>query len=351
MGKKRKRAEKKGWTKNPHDLFFKTAMSDKRNARSFLENYLPQHISALVDMDTLEIEKDSFIGQDLQTYYSDLLYKVHIAGYEGYIYLLFEHKSYEEKWISLQILEYILKIWKLKVKQNEKLPIVIPMVFYHGRQKWETGLSLSDLLECKDERLRPFIPDFQYLFYDFSLSSNTQIQGIEKLQAMIYLFKYIYSPDLEIKLSMIFKLLRNLPDSEIDYIIAISMYLLYTTHIPPDTLSKIAQENISQKGGETIMTTAEQLIAQGEIRGEMKGRIEGEIKGEIKGEMKGRIEGKIEAIESILEFRFRARGLHLMKKIRKINNLDALQKIFSLAKTAPDIESFEKEVQHPTKKA
>ena len=73
------------------------------------------------------------------------------------------------------------------------------------------------------------------------------------------------------------------------------------------------------------MTTAEQLIARGEIRGEIK--------------------GKIEAIESILEFRFGARGLHLMKEFRKINHLESLQKILSLAKTSPDLESFEKEIK------
>ena len=98
--------------KNPHDKFFKETLGMRKNARSFLENYLPVQIRELIQIDSLEIEKDSFVTQELQDYYSDLLYKVKFGSYDGYIYLLFEHKSYSEKWICLQLLEYILQIWK-----------------------------------------------------------------------------------------------------------------------------------------------------------------------------------------------------------------------------------------------
>ena len=91
--------------RNPHDRFVKESLSLKENARSFLENYLPEEILNLVDLGSLEIEKDSFVAQDLQDYYSDLLYKVRFSGHDGYVYLLFEHKSYCERWISLQLLE------------------------------------------------------------------------------------------------------------------------------------------------------------------------------------------------------------------------------------------------------
>ncbi|MDY0363006.1 MAG: Rpn family recombination-promoting nuclease/putative transposase [Desulforegulaceae bacterium] len=67
-----------------------------------------------------------------------MLYKADIKGNSGYIYLLFEHKSYYDKWIHLQLLEYLIKIWCQDIKNNnpDNLLVIIPMVLYHGRYKW-----------------------------------------------------------------------------------------------------------------------------------------------------------------------------------------------------------------------
>ncbi|NUM33351.1 MAG: Rpn family recombination-promoting nuclease/putative transposase [Candidatus Brocadiae bacterium] len=73
-----------------------------------------------------------------------------------------------------------------------------------------------------------------------------------------------------------------------------------------------------------------------------KGREEGREEGEKEGAKKGRIEGEIKAIVSILEMRFGARGLHRMKQIQQIGDLEKLNQIFEYVRTTPDIETFEK---------
>lgn len=65
---------------NPHDKVFRKTYSDRDNARSFLTHYLPDKVRKIVDLNTLEISKDSFIEKDLSDYYSDLLYKVNLVG-------------------------------------------------------------------------------------------------------------------------------------------------------------------------------------------------------------------------------------------------------------------------------
>ncbi|MGF7184924.1 putative transposase YdaD [Desulfitispora alkaliphila] len=49
----------------------------------------------------MEPQKDSFINEELQEVFSDMLFRVNINNREGYIYFLFEHKSYTSKSISL----------------------------------------------------------------------------------------------------------------------------------------------------------------------------------------------------------------------------------------------------------
>lgn len=101
---------------NPHDKLFRQTYGDKENVRSFLTNYLPGQVLKLVDLSTLEISKDSFIEKELADYYSDILYRVMLKdGSAGFIYLLFEHKSYHDKYVHLQLLEYMLKIWRLSI--------------------------------------------------------------------------------------------------------------------------------------------------------------------------------------------------------------------------------------------
>ncbi len=68
----------------------------------------------IVRLDTLEICKDSFIDKDLKDYYSDILYRVDFGDTPGYIYFLFEHKSSPDQDIHLQVLEYMVKIWRLE---------------------------------------------------------------------------------------------------------------------------------------------------------------------------------------------------------------------------------------------
>ncbi len=95
---------------NPHDKLFREIWSDLKEARSFLENYLPPDVLELTDTNTLEICKDSFIEKELKDAYADILYRVKFENEPGYIYLLFEHKSYKDRLVHLQLLGYMINI-------------------------------------------------------------------------------------------------------------------------------------------------------------------------------------------------------------------------------------------------
>ena len=60
---------------NPHDKFFKETFGKVEVAKDFLNNYLPDSIMRIVEMDTLEPQKDSFINKELQEVFSDMLFR------------------------------------------------------------------------------------------------------------------------------------------------------------------------------------------------------------------------------------------------------------------------------------
>lgn len=102
---------------NPHDRFFKELFARQETARDFLQRYLPSDLATLLDFSSLEITKDSFIDPNLQNHFSDLLYKVGLQGQgQTFIYVLFEHKSFPERFVALQLLGYMVRIWEQALK-------------------------------------------------------------------------------------------------------------------------------------------------------------------------------------------------------------------------------------------
>ena len=97
-------------TPNIHDKFFKDAFTDRNLAADFLRNYLPSHVAKHVNLETLAITKDTFVDKKWDDFYSDLLYTVTFAdGRPGFVYFLFEHKSYHSHFLALQMLRYMLE--------------------------------------------------------------------------------------------------------------------------------------------------------------------------------------------------------------------------------------------------
>ncbi len=99
---------------NPHDKYFKQVMGDKETTRDFLTNYLPRDLLEIIDLESLVIQKESFIEKELQEHFSDIMYRLKINGQDGYLYLLFEHKSYLYKTTALQLLKYVVSFWDQK---------------------------------------------------------------------------------------------------------------------------------------------------------------------------------------------------------------------------------------------
>ena len=102
----------------PHDKFFKRSMEEKEVAKDLIQEYLPRNVLAKVDTTSLEIEKESFIDDELAEHFSDVVYKARIAGRTSYLCFIFEHKSYKYPDIALQLLRYMLNIWLLKKKKK-----------------------------------------------------------------------------------------------------------------------------------------------------------------------------------------------------------------------------------------
>ena len=92
---------------NPHDRFFRESFGRPEIVRNYLEEYLPAEVRRLLNLDSLARQEGSFIDEAMQEHQTDLLYQVQLtSGTAAYLYFLFEHKSYPDPLVGLQLLRY-----------------------------------------------------------------------------------------------------------------------------------------------------------------------------------------------------------------------------------------------------
>ena len=151
-----------------HDKFFKETFSRLEVAQSFIEELFPQELKEKLNLADLKRIPDSFIDDELEEYFSDIIYQTHLAKQGTLVTLLFEHKSYTVPFPHIQLLQYIINIWKQEIKEKKKvLSLVIPIVIHHGDTTWEYKSMKSYFVDLPSD-LHKFIPDFDYLLFSLS---------------------------------------------------------------------------------------------------------------------------------------------------------------------------------------
>lgn len=274
---------------NPHDKFFKETFSNLEVARDFMQNYLPEPVLKIVDLQTLEIQKDSFVDETMKEVFSDMLFHAKINQHDGYLYFLFEHKSYTSRTVVLQLLNYMVKIWEQKaIKENARqIPVIIPMLIYHGKEKWEIGNYLSDLITDYDDlpaEVKAMTPNFRYQIYDLSQFSDDDIKGNAQLAITISIFRDIFQKNSQEFLETIIRAAQAMNELEeketgIQIFETCMRYILNAgPQLSKNQLATVLKqiEQTYPEGSEVTMTLAEVLRNEGLEEGRKEGRKEGE---------------------------------------------------------------------------
>ena len=59
---------------SPHDRVLRSTMAQPQVIKEFFSNYLPANIKKEIDLDSIQLQKDSFIDDKLRMQITDLLY-------------------------------------------------------------------------------------------------------------------------------------------------------------------------------------------------------------------------------------------------------------------------------------
>lgn len=200
----------------------------------------------------------------------------------GYVYFLFEHKSYRSLKVALQLLTYMVEIWKRS--DEDQLPLIIPLVIAHGRSRWNTSTQFSDLVQGYDQldsKVKQYIPNYEYILFDLTTYSNADVKGNVQLRILMEVFRDIFkanTAELFKTLERSVEALQELEDKDtrtayfqtlINYIFNVKKNL---SQAEVKQFSKRI-EHIYPEGSKMIMSLREEILKEGKQEGRQEGRL------------------------------------------------------------------------------
>jgi predicted transposase/invertase (TIGR01784 family) len=130
---------------NEHDKVFRTILDDKKEAISFINKVL----DLTLEENEIEKYKENYVTENLINKETDIVYKIKNRN----VFILIEHQTKIDYSMPYRIMRYqyeiitsAIDIKKLKQKLY-KIPIVIPIVLYTGRKKWDATKYIKESQE------------------------------------------------------------------------------------------------------------------------------------------------------------------------------------------------------------
>jgi predicted transposase/invertase (TIGR01784 family) len=247
-------------------------MADKRVASQFLKAHLPKDLSERIDFECLTMEPRSFINDLRKETTVDILFKTRIDLEEAYIYLLLEHQSTPDELMPFRIVKYSCNAidYCLKINKTKKIPLIYPLVIYHGKQPYPFSTDINDLVDAPKQLVEKyFLKPFQLL--DLGRIDDESIRQNAWSGIMEFALKHIFARDILPHLRNIADLMQQVAkQGGSDYLAIVLQYLLERGELSDkDAFFNLIDQQISHQVGEKIMSLAQQLRQEGKIAGEL----------------------------------------------------------------------------------
>ena len=249
--------------KRPHDSFFKQLMSDPEMVKEFLRGFLPVDLSSRLEYDTVKIIDTEKTDKKYRKFHLDLSVECMVSGCASEIYIVFEHKSYPDKFTLIQILNYMAVVWETCLKNKEPIRPIIPLVFYHGNRPFDLPTEFHEYFST-EEWLKRYLLNFRIVLFDTTRVTDDEILKTSNdlyLTASLLLMKHIFD-DLK-GLRPVFKHLMQLDQ---DRLFMVLQYVIMSKDMKEDELEEILKET----GGETMPSLAQRWLEQGIQQGMLR---------------------------------------------------------------------------------
>ncbi len=310
----------------PHALFARYTFGHPERAAAELRAVLPAHVVSEMDWSSLRQESGSVVDPELRETESDLLFTARLrTGRSLLLYVLLEHQSSVDPWMALRMLRYVVRQaerWRQAHPESTRLPVIIPLVMYHGVDgAWTAPRRVEDLFELPEseeerERWRVLVPRFAYLLDDLTAEREEALRarsGPPLARLAWLVLRYGRTGELARKLpdwTALFAQVQAGPEGA-EHLVVVIRYLLWIgDSAVREAAGQVLHSVLDEQRAEALMGSwAEEMIERGVQKGLAQGREEGREEGLQQGLLRGRAEGTLRILT--------ARGVHVTDEARQ----------------------------------
>ena len=172
--------------KRDYDHPLKLIFSHAIMIENLIKGFVPEAWAKELDFSTLKSVNVSHITPDLRDRENDIIWQLNFRGRPLFVIFLVEFQSEISNFMAVRILTYVGLIYEdliksAKLKKEDKLPPVFPLVYYTGAKKWDAPLSLSECLDpAIPAGLMRYQPQIEYRIMDIgdiSIAENSHLDN------------------------------------------------------------------------------------------------------------------------------------------------------------------------------
>ncbi len=300
-----------------HDAFFKQMFSEPGNAAGELRAVLPERVAAHIDLDSLELEYASAVGDWLRQRHGDLIYSARTKDDRPiFLWFLLEHQSTVNPLMAWDVLQKVVSVMTDWVKKNpnpKHLPALLSFVLYNGDEPWTAPTSMGELLDLSADARRDlgeYLLSYGYALDDLQKTSVEIIDArvLAPITRLVLLAMKPGGPD---------RMLARLRSHHADLRVVLHapggkdaletvLYYLWSTNdeLTPERLTEELKPVVGREIEDPMQTVAQRIEQRGFDKGRVKGRDEGRDEGRKEGRREGQAEGRRLLLLDLLEERF-----------------------------------------------
>lgn len=271
-----------------HGVGYKYIFSHKETFLELLRGFVKKEWVNLIKSEDLILVDKSYILEDFSEEESDIVYKVNIEGEEIIFYILLEFQSRVDYRMPVRLLFYMVEIWREILKNTSKnrrgrkdfkLPSIVPMVLYNGKNTWTACKNFKDVLSGSN-LFGENVIDFRYMLFDIYRYNEKQLEDMANMVSTVFLLdKEISKEDLIKRLRIMAYVLKKITPEQFDIL---KTWLKSIIKPRLDSESKVRIEEILEKSSQrevdymvsNLGKTIDNIIREGKKEGKEEGKKE-----------------------------------------------------------------------------
>ena len=263
------------------DAAYKELFSHPRMVEDLLGGIVAPEWSDALDFTTLEKLPAEYVSDDLRRRQGDLLWRVRFRERWLYVLVLLEFQSSVDPNMALRLLVYTGLLYQDLIRrgaleQDEKLPPVLPVVFYNGRSRWTAAREVSDLIAPVGEALARYQPSQCYVLVDAGNYRDEDLPQRNLVSALIALENSRSAADLGRAVDALSDWLQGPGSQELKRSFGewIRLVLVPGRFSPAELSSMPRLEEVRMMLAERVKEWTEEWFQEGLEKGLEKGRAE-----------------------------------------------------------------------------